>query len=168
MIEQQLLIVILNYLATNVTVDCLHSLSSCEAVNSGKAQVIVWENGTGADAVATLREVIDLNHWNQWVELRVSPKNLGFTGGNNRVIESAMQSAKVPDYFLLLNSDTLVTNDSLTTLIDFMDQHPSAGIAGSKLLTETGEHQCSPFRFPSMASEFDQGLKLPESPSFYS
>jgi len=158
--DQQLLIVILNYLATNVTVDCLKSLSSCDIVNSGKAKVIVWENGTGDEAVSTLRETIESNQWEQWVELLISSKNLGFTGGNNRVIERAMQSGDEPDYFLLLNSDTLVTNEALTSLINFMDCHPKAGIAGSKLLTETGENQCSPFRFPGISSEFDQGLKL--------
>ncbi|WP_083960694.1 glycosyltransferase [Methylomonas lenta] len=158
--EPQLLIVILNYLATDVTVDCLHSLSVCPVVLSGRAKVVIWENGTGADAVDTLREVLEENQWHHWAELLVSPENLGFTGGNNRVIERAQQNGDLPAYVLLLNSDTLVTDDALTSLIDFMDRHPQAGIAGSKLLTETGEHQCSPFRFPGIASEFDQGLKL--------
>jgi len=158
--DQQLIIVILNYLATNVTVDCLNSLSSCDIVNSGGAKVIVWENGTGDEAVSTLRQTIERNQWEQWVELLVSSENLGFTGGNNRVIERVMRSSNEPDYFLLLNSDTIVTNDALTSLIDFMDRHPKAGVAGSKLLTETGEIQCSPFRFPGIASEFDQALKL--------
>ena len=158
--KQRLQIVILNYLATDVTVDCLHSLSSCDVLTSGKARVIVWENGTGADAVTTLSDTIEKNQWDDWAELLVSPTNLGFTGGNNRVIERVMESVNVPDYFLLLNSDTLVTNDSLTTLIDFMDHNSAVGIAGSNLLTETGEHQCSPFRFPGIASEFDHSLKL--------
>jgi len=104
--------------------------------------------------------VIDENQWHDWVELLVSPDNLGFTGGNNRVIERAMQSGHCPEYVLLLNSDTLVTNNSLTTLIKFMDCHPGVGTAGSKLLTETGEHQCSPFRFPGIASEFEHSFKL--------
>jgi|GEM_PF-188495 len=158
--ESQLLIVILNYLATEVTVDCLNSLSVCPMVLDGRAKVVVWENGTGSDAVDTLREAIDSNQWQDWAELLVSSKNLGFTGGNNRVIERAQQAGELPEYVLLLNSDTLVTDDALTSLIDFMNCHPQAGIAGSKLLTETGEHQCSPFRFPGIASEFDQGLKL--------
>lgn len=158
--KSQLLIIILNYLVTDVTVDCLHSLSSCPVVLSGKAKVAVWENGTGAVAVATLRQAIDVNNWHQWAELLTSPENLGFTGGNNRVIQRAQQRGKLPEYVLLLNSDTLVTDEALTSLIDFMDRHPQAGIAGSKLLTETGAHQCSPFRFPGIASEFDQGLKL--------
>lgn len=158
--KPRLLIVILNYLATNVTVDCLNSLSVCPTVLCGKAKVVVWENGTGADAVTILREVIDSQAWNPWVELLVSPENLGFTGGNNRAIERTLNSGEAYEYFLLLNSDTLVTDDALSSLIDFMDHHPQAGIAGSKLLTETGENQCSPFRFPGIASEFDQALKL--------
>jgi len=158
--EPQLLIVILNYLATDVTVDCLHSLSSCDVLQSGKVKVVVWENGTGDIAVKQLSEQIEVNQWHGWVELLISSKNLGFTGGNNRVIERAIQNENCPEYVLLLNSDTLVTNDSLITLLEFMDSHSHVGAAGSKLLTETGEHQCSPFRFPGIASEFDQGLKL--------
>lgn len=158
--KPRLLIVILNYLATHVTIDCLQSLSTCPTVLDGKAKVVVWENGSGDEAVVLLRNAIELNKWSHWVELRTSPENLGFTGGNNRVIEREFQAGCPPEYFLLLNSDTLVTDSSLTSLVDFMDNHPQAGIAGSNLLTVTGEHQCSPFRFPSIASEFDRGLKL--------
>ncbi|WP_404361160.1 glycosyltransferase family 2 protein [Methylotuvimicrobium sp. KM1] len=156
----QLLIVILNYLATNVTIDCLRSLSICETVLNGRARVVVWENGSGKEAANTLNTAIEEGQWGQWVELYVSELNLGFTGGNNRVILKALKSNCPPDYFLLLNSDTLVTDDSLSKLIDFMDKTPDAGIAGSNLLTEKGEHQCSPFQFPGILSEFEQGLKL--------
>lgn len=122
--EHRLLIVILNYLVTDVTVDCLYSLASCPTVLEGKAKVAVWENDTGgAVGVAKLRQAIDANHWSQWVELLVSPENLGFTGGNNRVIERAQQRGELPDYVLLLNSDTLVTDDALTSLINFMYCH---------------------------------------------
>lgn len=158
--EYRLQIVILNYIATQVTLDCLHSLSACPAVTGGMARVVVWENGSGEQAAATLQRAIDLNHWGAWLELLVSPVNLGFTGGNNRVIERAIQAGDRPEYFLLLNSDTLVSDDSLTSLLAFMDDHPQAGIAGSRLLTMNREHQCSPFRFPGLASEFDRGLKL--------
>jgi len=158
--KPQVLIVILNYLATDVTLDCLRSLSACPFVLGGQAKVVVWENGTGACAAVKLREAIDSNQWGAWAELLVSPENLGFTGGNNRVIERAHQRGELPEYVLLLNSDTLVIDDSLTSLVDFMNGHPHVGIAGSQLLTETGKHQCSPFRFPSIASELEQGLKL--------
>lgn len=158
--EQQLQIVIINYRATQVTLDCLRSLSVCEFVLNGSARVTVWENGSGPDAAVIIREAIAANHWQAWVELLVSPENFGFTGGNNRVIERYMQGEIKPKYFLLLNSDTLVTDESLTYLVDFMERRSQVGIAGSCLLTEVGLHQCSPFRFPGIASEFEQGLKL--------
>jgi N-acetylglucosaminyl-diphospho-decaprenol L-rhamnosyltransferase len=156
----KLIIVILNYLDTKVTLDCLHSLAPCDLWKSKEARVVVWENGTGAEAVALLQDCIQKNKWEDWVDLKVSPSNLGFTGGNNRVIEQALQDSSPPDYFLLLNSDTLVTEQSLRSLIDFMDTHSDAGICGSQLLSEAGEIQGSPFRFPSIASEFDSGLRL--------
>jgi N-acetylglucosaminyl-diphospho-decaprenol L-rhamnosyltransferase len=156
----KLIIVILNYLDTQVTLDCLHSLAPCKLWGSNEARVVIWENGTGPEAVALLQDCIQQNQWESWVELLVSPVNLGFTGGNNRVIERALQNDSPPDYFLLLNSDTLVTEQSLRSLIDFMDTHPGAGICGSQLFSESGEVQASPFRFPGFASELDNGLRL--------
>jgi GT2 family glycosyltransferase len=156
----KLVIAILNFMDTKVTVDCLHSLASCPLWRNNEAKVVIWENATGSEAVNLLTETIKKNHWGGWVDLKVSPVNLGFTGGNNRVIESGLKSKTPPDYFLLLNSDTLVTEKSIRSLIEFMDAHPKVGICGSQLLSETGEIQASPFRFPSFASEFDNGLRL--------
>ncbi len=158
--KSKLTIVILNYLNTQVTVDCLYSLSTCKDLKSEGIKVIVWENGSGAEASAQLSKIIDDNQWHDWAELIVSPNNLGFTGGNNRVIEREMAGSNIAEYFLLLNSDTLVSDGSISTLIDFMDKQPEVGIAGSQLLTETGEHQCSPFRFPGVVSEFDKAFHL--------
>ncbi len=75
-------------------------------------------------------------------------------------MERALSTEDDPEYFLLLNSDTLVTNESFTALLDYMDTHPSVGIAGSKLLDEDGGVQSSPFRFPSITSEFDDAFRL--------
>ncbi len=160
MSSYKLLIAILNFNDTQVTIDCLHSLAPCKLWENKEAKVVIWENTTGHEAAALLTENIKKNHWNSWVELKASPVNLGFTGGNNRVIEEGLKSASPPDYFLLLNSDTLVTEKSIRTLVDFMDSHQDVGICGSQLLSESGEIQASPFRFPSIASEFDNGLRL--------
>ena len=45
-------------------------------------------------------------------------------------------------------------------LVEFMDSHPRAGIAGSKLVWPDGEVRASPFRFLGIVTEFDGGLKL--------
>jgi hypothetical protein len=61
---------------------------------------------------------------------------------------------------LLLNNDTLLHENALTSLVTFMDEHPRVGIAGSLLISLSGKYQGSPFRFPGIATELDRGLRL--------
>src|SRR5262249_60587852 len=48
----------------------------------------------------------------------------------------------------------------LGALVEFMDDHPKVGIAGSMLLSREGEVRSSPFRLPGIATELDRGLRL--------
>ena len=155
----RLFIVIVCYRVVDLTIDCLHSLSG-EIGRVPGTRVGLLENGTGGDAGERLRQVIDENGWNSWVDLTVVETNLGFTGGNNLLIRPALASADPPDYVLLLNADTIVKEHSLDALVEFMDSHPRAGIAGSRQVWPSGEVRASPFRFLSLATELDGGLKL--------
>jgi GT2 family glycosyltransferase len=71
-----------------------------------------------------------------------------------------MQSSNPPQYFLLLNPDTIVRPNAFKGLVDFMDQHPTVGIAGCRLEDPDGTPQRSAFRFQSPASEFEGSLRL--------
>ena len=71
-----------------------------------------------------------------------------------------MASPIRPEYVLLLNADTIVTPDAVSRLVRFMDQNPLVGIAGTRLEYPDGRPQGSPFRYLSIASEFDRGLGL--------
>jgi len=155
----KLLIAITSYRVTNLTINCLRSLSEEVGRVSG-ARVAVCENGTGGDAAARLRRAIEENGWGPWVDLTVVYPNRGFTGGNNTVIRPALESDNPPEYVLLLNADTIVKEHALDTLVEFMDGHPKVGIAGSMLLSPEGKPQSSPFRFPGIATELDRGLRL--------
>lgn len=155
----KLLVVIVSYRVTDLTIDCLHSLVP-EIRSIPDARVAICENGTGGDAEQRLRDAIDHNGWADRVDLTAVHPNRGFTGGNNVVIRQAMASAAPPDYLLLLNADTIVTPGALQALLRFMDEHPSAGIAGSLLQEPDGRVQGSPYRFYSIASEFDRGLRF--------
>ena len=155
----KLLIVIVSYRVTDLTIDCLRSLSG-EIGRVPGTKVAVCENGTGGDAAERLRRAIEENGWGSWVDLTVIYPNRGFTGGNNAVIRPALESDDPPEYVLLLNADTIVKEHALDTLVAFMDDHPKAGIAGSMLLSPDGTIQASPFRFPGIATELDRGLRL--------
>ena len=154
----KLLVVIVNYKVTGLTIDCLRSLSS-EIHDVPGTHVAVCENGTGAEAVEQLRSTIDREGWGSWVTLTAIHPNRGFTGGNNAILRDAMAKSQ-PEYFLLLNADTIVRPGALGALIEFMDAHSQVGIAGSRLENPDGSPQCSAFRFQNPISEFDGGLRL--------
>jgi len=155
----KLLVVVLNFRQAGLTVDCLRSLEPCRDEVPG-TRVVVVENGSRDGSAEVLRRAIDENGWGAWVDLLVNPTNLGFTGGNNSAIRPALAGSDRPEQVLLLNSDTVVHRGALQALVDFLDAHPRAGIAGSRLLSPTGETQASPFRFFTALGEFERGVRV--------
>ena len=155
----KLLVVILNYRVTDLTIACLRSLAE-ELPRIPGAKVAVCENGTGGDAEQRLREAIQANGWDSWVELSAVFPNRGFTGGNNFIIRKYLGKPECPEYFLLLNADTVVYPGAFEALVRFMDGHPRAGIAASRCEWEDGQPQGTPFRFQGIAYELDRGLRL--------
>jgi N-acetylglucosaminyl-diphospho-decaprenol L-rhamnosyltransferase len=152
----KLLVVVVSYRVTELTIDCLRSLSG-EIGRVPGARVAVCENGTGGDAADRLRRAIDENGWGSWVDLTAISPNRGFTGGNNAVIRPALDSDDPPEYVLLLNADTIVQEHALDALVSFMDAHPRAGVAGSLLISPDGTVECTPFTFPGISTELARG-----------
>jgi N-acetylglucosaminyl-diphospho-decaprenol L-rhamnosyltransferase len=155
----KLLVVIVNYRVPRLVIDCLQSLAQ-EIKDIPATFVAVCENGSGDDSPELIRKAINDNRWQSWCSFVVSNSNLGFTGGNNLLIRPALQSADPPDYVLLLNPDTVVRPNALKTLINFMDQSPTVGIAGSRLEDPDGTPQRSAFRFKSPFGEFESQIRL--------
>jgi N-acetylglucosaminyl-diphospho-decaprenol L-rhamnosyltransferase len=158
MMAMRLLVVIVNYRTAKLTVDCLHSLAG--EVAAVKAQVVVTDNLSADDSIARIRHAIAENDWTAWVSLLPLDRNGGFAFGNNAGIRPALESSDPPDYVLLLNPDTIVLPGALKALLDFMDEHPQVGIAGSRLEHPDGTPQRSAFRFHSVLSEWEAGLRL--------
>ena len=158
-------VVIVNYRTAALTVDCLDSLEPEIAAlhDDGTAEVRVdlVDGGSGDDSPGVLRHAIGQNGWGGWVNLIVSEQNRGFAGGNNVAIVPALAEDESPDFMLLLNPDTVVRPGAVRALLEFMAKHPDAGIAGSRLEDrDPPTPQRSAFRFPSVASEFENVLRL--------
>lgn len=151
------LIVIVNYKSAGLTVDCLASLEG-ELAGIPGARVVVVENASGE--AETLARAIGDRGWRGWVDLIEAERNGGFAYGNNRAIVPAMDAEEVPRYVLLLNPDTSIHPGAVSELLMFMDEHPKAGIAGSRLENPDGSARRSAFRFPSLASELESGIAL--------
>jgi GT2 family glycosyltransferase len=157
----KLLVVIVNYRTAGLTVDCLRSLAPQVADVTGGVRVVVTDNLSGDDSVAQLQHAIDANGWAAWCTLMSLPRNGGFAYGNNAGIRPYLESSTdKPDCVLLLNPDTVLRAGAVTELLKFMDARPDVGLAGSRLEDPDGTPQVSAFRFHSIASEFEHGIKL--------
>lgn len=152
-------IVLVNYCTRDLTLDCIRSLAS-ELAEFPGSEVIVVDNaspdGSGAEIAAAIAE----NGWNEWARALFMPKNGGFSYGNNGAVREALARTSPPDYFWLLNTDTIAHPGALRALVDFMELHPKVGAAGSRLEHPDGTRQCSAFRFHSIISEFDASLNV--------
>ncbi len=158
-ISCSLLIVIVNYRTPTLTIDCLRSLVD-EVASLPETQVVVVDNASGDNSVAQIEDAITTEGWSDWVSMIASEHNGGFAFGNNLAIRPALESSNPPPYFLLLNPDTFVRPQAIQTLIKFMDQNPVVGIAGSRLEEPDGTPQRSAFRFHTIPSELNSGLRL--------
>jgi len=110
--------VVLSYNGETDTLECLRSLAELRA--PGGLDTIVVDNASTDGTVKAVRERFP------GVELIASPRNLGFSGGNNLGIERALELGS--DWILVLNNDTTVAPNALERLLAAAESHPSAGI----------------------------------------
>lgn len=154
----KLLCVTVNYCTADLTLDLLRGLE--EALTGLDATVTVVENGSDDDSEATLRKGITALSGRIPVRLLCSKTNLGFGGGNNLAIRAALSEPEPPDIIHLINPDAIPEPDALKTMLEFLEAHPDAGIAGSAVIDGTGEFHCSAFRFPSALGDLEGRLRL--------
>lgn len=152
-------VVLVNYCTRDLTVDCLRSLAS-EIAEFPESQVVVADNASPDGSGAQIAQAIDQNGWSGWARVLALPRNGGFSYGNNAAIREYISTATPPSYFWLLNTDTVVLPGALRALVDFLEAHPSAGMAGSRLEHENFARQCSAFRFHSIAGEFESSAQV--------
>lgn len=108
---------------------CLASLAQ-HLPTTIPAEVLILCNGASADVVAfAQRQVVG-------AQVFVSPVNLGFGGGNNRLARDARG-----ELLLLLNDDAVVHPGWLEPLVQTLDSQPGAAAVGSRILFADGRVQ---------------------------
>jgi len=152
-------IVIVNYRTPDLAIECLRSLAP-EVAGLCGGRVIVIDNDSGDLSVEKLEAGIAREGWSSWAEVMPLDRNGGFAFGNNAGIRSALASPDRVAYVMLLNPDTIVREGAIRALVDFMNAHPRAGIAGSLLENAEGGVDCSAHRIHSPLSELDSGARL--------
>lgn len=117
----KLSIIIVSYNTKKLLADCINSIES--SLQKLKYEIIVVDNCSSDGSVDLLKSQF------QKVKIIENNYNAGFAKANNQGLLVCSG-----DYILLLNSDTLVLGDALSTLVEFMDMHTETAICGPRLL----------------------------------
>lgn len=157
--DARLLVVILHYKTPQLAISCLRALAP-EVAGLGRVEVVVIDNDSGAEAVAALERAIADEGWGAWAWVLPLPTNGGYAAGNNVGLRLGLSRGGALQYIHLLNPDTEVRPGALRALVEFMDQHPQAALAGSQLLDGDGSVQRTAYRFFSLPSELEKGFRL--------
>jgi N-acetylglucosaminyl-diphospho-decaprenol L-rhamnosyltransferase len=153
------LVVIVNYRTADLAVAALRSLEPEVRAHAG-THVVVVDNASGDGSYERIDATIRERGWSDWVRAIASSSNGGFAAGNNIAINAAHAAGECPEFVWLINPDAQVRPGALDALLKFMQQHPRAGIAGGSMEDESGHPWPYAFRFPSLWSEIDDGLRL--------
>jgi GT2 family glycosyltransferase len=130
-------IVIVSYNTKELLKNCIKSIY--ETVKNPSYEIIIVDNAS-SDGSPELVE----REFNDIVLIK-NKENLGFAKANNQAIELAKGK-----YLLLLNSDAILREGTVETLLDFIERHPDAAAVGPKVLGIEESLQNKGFLFPSV------------------
>jgi GT2 family glycosyltransferase len=116
-------VIIVNYHSAKMVIDCINSIY--DKTRGISYEIIVVDNASGDGSVETLREA-----FGEKITLIDSAENLGFGKANNLGAKQACGK-----YLFLLNPDTLLVNDSIGILYEYMEAHPNTGVSGGNLFS---------------------------------
>lgn len=140
-------IIIVNHKTKNLLEQCLNSIYSENYHFSYEVSVV--DNDSKDSSIEMVKKKFPQ------VKLIENNNNLGFAAANNQALRRS--NAR---YLLLINPDTVVLPDSLNVMMEFMDEHHEAGIAGCKLLNPDYSLQYSCRKFSNFATFFLRGIHL--------
>ena len=121
-------VIIVNY---NVR-DFLHQslLSLQKALKGIRSEIFVVDNASDDGSAEMVRRRFPR------IRLIANTANLGFAKANNIAIKKARGK-----FLLLINPDTIVQEDTIRVMVDFLQSHPDVGLAGCKILNPDGSFQ---------------------------
>lgn len=133
-------VVIVNYNTFDVTCDCIESvLKHTKGVDY---EIVLVDNASPKD-----NPDLFVEHFPS-VRLIKNPENNGFAKGNNLGISHAKG-----DVILLLNSDTVLTEDSISICAKALEQRANTGFLTCRLVYADGKYQHNARAFRSIRNE---------------
>lgn len=142
-------IIIVNFNTRDLLHDCIQTIHDMTVGLT--YEVIVVDNASDDGSL----EMINNRHPD--VKILGSRENLGFGRGNNWGMREAAGK-----YFLLLNPDTLLVNNAVKIMFDFMENAKNSEVAvcGARLYDATRKPAVSFGRFPTLSTMILYSLPL--------
>jgi GT2 family glycosyltransferase len=142
-------IILVNYNGADVIVDCLNSLE--KFIPRDNCEIILVDNNSQDNSVCIINDKFPN------IKLIKLPENVGFGAGNNAGAKIAKG-----EFLLLLNTDTILTNNILPHLLELMSVNSDVGVIGTKLVFPDGSFQISVSPEIGITGEF-QAKKMHEN-----
>jgi GT2 family glycosyltransferase len=139
-------VVIVNWNTKDLLVDCIQTI--LKTTIASNVEIIVVDNGSSdgsAAAAAKLARVMVIRN----------ETNMGFAAANNIGI-----SASTGRFVCLVNSDVKVLEGCLDRMCQYMDEHPTVGLLGPRVLNKDLSLQRSCAELPTLWNVLTQALML--------
>ena len=130
-------IIIINYNVKKYLIECLRSI--LKSNTSVEYEIIIIDNNSD-ESIEDIEKVFNVNNF----RIFFLQNNLGFSKAVNYGIKKSKGS-----HILLLNPDTLISDNTLQVLHDYIEKNENIGICGCKVEYPDGTYQLSSKRsFP--------------------
>lgn len=136
-------IIIVNYNAGEFLKKCITSIM--ENVRNVSYEIVVVDNNSSDNSPEMIKKEFPQ------IKLIANKKNAGFSRANNQGIKASQKSR----YILFLNPDTIMQNQTVERMINFMYIHKNAGAATCKVVMPNGKIDDASHRgFPTPWNSF--------------
>ncbi|WMS87279.1 glycosyltransferase family 2 protein [Pleionea litopenaei] len=123
--EQKVSVILVNYNQLEYTIKCVQSILNS---NYSNFEIVIIDNCSRDEIYSSL---VDSFKEYDKVNLVRSDTNLGYVGGVN--LGLALSSKASPEYFLIMNNDTLIAQESMGTFVETCKRHGNKIIVSGKV-----------------------------------
>jgi len=136
----KLSIILVSYNTKQLTEDCLRSLNTY--VDLKDIEIIVVDNNSVDGSAEMIRERFPA------IILVENESNMGFSKGNNIGIRRSSG-----EYLLLLNTDTIIIEDFVSPIFEYLEKNKAVGVLGCRVLSKDRELKVTCWNQPNIFTE---------------
>ena len=136
-------IIIINYNTAKLSIQAIQSIKK-NVSSLENFEIIIVDNASEVSDFEELKIGTEIFN-SAKLKLIRSKFNLGFGGGNMLGVQNA-----IGKYYIFMNSDVILKEDSFTTMIDFLSKNPNTSIVGCQAINQEEKK----------AKGYDYGLSL--------